>query len=228
MNSEITLLKQITDPSFKQKVLLKLTNVSGCVISLRDKFGRSLPLKIMKMDPMGKFYCKAAVELDLDFSYSETYTGHFSIDNEKYMFEAFPTIENHHVVVVMKRMYHMQNRQTMRYKVPDHVDMKLIIGSRNQEACILDCTVNDLNSLGCSITLPKPEQLPERNDIIDATLIVNHSESLQLQAIIKNVREVNNGHISLGLEFHHLLYAGEERLNSIIAELHGKTHLKSS
>lgn len=224
-SSEITLLKQVTDPAFKQKIFLQLVNTHG-IILLKDKFDRNLPLKVFSTEETTKLFCKGAVQMDLDFSYSETYTAHFMIDSEKYMFEAFPSFEDGHIAVSIKRIYHLQRRQTMRYKVPGDVSIKLTIGSRNEEPCLLDCTVSDLNTLGCSVFLS--ESALAVNDLIDATLIVNGETSLQLQGVIKNVRNHDNGQQIAGVEFHHLLYSGEEKLSSMISELHNKTHLKSS
>lgn len=225
--AEITVLKQITDFAFKQKVLMKLMNTDA-VLLLKDKYGRTLPLRILRFEDQTKFYCKSAVKLDLDFSYSENYTAHFMLDNERYMFEAVPQIKNGQIVLEMKRVFHLQNRQTVRYKVPAHANIKLVIGSLNEESCLLDCEVADLNSHGCSVIVNSPKTVLKSKDLIDATIINGQDGSLQLQGVIRNVRHHGPEQFAVGIEFHHMLYAGEDKLTSMIAELHQKTHLKSS
>lgn len=225
--AEITVLKQINDAAFKQKVLLKLINTNA-IVMLKDKYDRTLPLKIESLKEQTKFYCKGAVKLDFDFSYSETYTAHFMVDTEKYMFETTPQIENGHVVLYLKRIFHLQNRQTVRYKVPPQAQIKLLINALNENSCLLDCQVADLNSHGCSVILNSPQTVLQAKDLIDATLINGDEGSLQLQGIIRNVRPHGPEQFAVGVEFHHMLYASEDKLTSMISDLHQKTHLKSS
>lgn len=224
--SEITVLKQITDVAFKQKVLMKLLN-SEAIVLLKDKFDRHLPLKVTRAE-QEKFYCKGAVKLDIDFSYSETYTAHFTVDNEKYLIEAHPKMEDGQVVLNLKRVFHLQQRKTVRYKVPPHADIKLLVSSRNEQGCLVNCAITDLNSLGCSMVLNSPNSAFQPGDLIDATLINGNEGSLQLQAVVRNVRQHGPEQFALGVEFHHMLYSGEDKLTSMITELHQKTHLKSS
>lgn len=224
--SEITVLKQITDVAFKQKVLMKLLN-SEAIVLLKDKFDRHLPLKVTRAE-QEKFYCKGAVKLDIDFSYSETYTAHFTVDNEKYLIEAHPKMEDGQVVLNLKRVFHLQQRKTVRYKVPPHADIKLLVSSRNEQGCLVNCAITDLNSLGCSMVLNSPNSAFQSGDLIDATLINGNEGSLQLQAVVRNVRQHGPEQFALGVEFHHMLYSGEDKLTSMITELHQKTHLKSS
>lgn len=224
--SEITVLKQISDVSFKQKVLMKLLN-SEAIVLLKDKFDRHLPLKVVRQE-QDKFFCKGAVKMDLDFSYSETYTAHFSVENEKYLIEAFPKMEDGQIVLNLKRIFHLQQRKTVRYKVPSHSDIKLLISSQNEQGCLVTCAVTDLNSLGCSVILNSPQSTFQSGDLVDATLINGDEGSLQLQGIIRNVREHGPEQLAVGVEFHHLLYSSEDKLSSLISELHQKTHLKSS
>lgn len=224
--SEITVLKQVTDSSFKQKVLMKLLN-SEAIVLLKDKFDRHLPLKVTRHE-QDKFYCMGAVKVDLDFSYSETYTAHFSVENEKYLIEAFPKMEDGLIVLTLKRIFHLQQRKTVRYKVPPHSDIKLLISARNEEGCLVTCAITDLNSLGCSVILNTPQSVFKSGDLIDATLINGGEGSLQLQGIIRNVRQHGPEQFAVGVEFHHMLYCGEDKLTSMITELHQKSHLKSS
>lgn len=224
--SEITVLKQITDVAFKQKVLMKLLN-SEAVVLLKDKFDRHLPLKVTRAE-QNKFYCKGAVKLDLDFSHSETYTAHFKVDNEKYLIEAIPKMEAGQVVLNLKRVFHLQQRQTVRYKVPPSTEIKLLIGSHNEQGCLINCAVTDLNSLGCSLIVNSAKTAFQAGDLIDATLINGDEGSLQLQGIVRNVRQHGPEQFAVGVEFHHMLYSSEDKLTSMISELHSKTHLKSS
>lgn len=225
--AEITVLKQITDFAFKQKVLMKLMN-SDAVLLLKDKYDRTLPLKVLRLEEQNKFYCKGAVKLNLDFSYSENYTAHFMVDTEKYMFETTPQLEDGHVVLNLRRVFHLQNRQTVRYKVPADTYLKLVIGSLNEEVCLLDCSVSDLNSHGCSVIVNAPKTALQPKDLIDATLINGAEGSLQLQGVIRNVRPHGPEQFAVGIEFHHMLYSSEDKLVSMINELHQRTHLKSS
>lgn len=225
--AEITVLKQITDVAFKQKVLMKLIN-TNTILVLKDKYARTLPLKIVGSEEQDKFYCKGAVKLDLDFSYSETYTVHFMLDNEKYMFETNPHLKDGQIVLDVKRIFYLQNRQTVRYKVPDDVQLKLIISSLNEKMCLLDCAVVDINSHGCSILMNSSKIIPQSKDLIDAALVNGLEGSLQLQGVIRNVRPQGAEKFIVGVEFHHMLYFGEDKLTSMISELHQKAHLKSS
>lgn len=224
--SDITVLKQINDVAFKQKVFMKLLN-SEALILLKDKFDRHLPLKVTHAE-QEKFYCKGAVKLDLDFSYSETYTAQFTVDNEKYLMEAIPKMEDGQVVLTLKRVFHLQLRKTVRYKVPHNSQIKLLIGSHNEQSCLVNCDVTDLNSLGCSLVLNSAQTTFKAGDLIDATLINGNEGSLQLQAVIRNVRKHGPEQFAVGVEFHHMLYCGEDKLTSMISELHQKIHLKSS
>lgn len=224
--SEITVLKQINDVAFKQKVLMKLIN-SEAIVLLKDKFDRHLPLKVTRLE-QDKLHCKGAVKLDLDFSYSETYTAHFSVENEKYLIEANPKMEDGQVVLNLKRVFHLQQRKTVRYKVPHASDIKLLISSHNEQGCLVNCGVTDLNSLGCSVVLNSPKSAFQSGDLIDATLINGDEGSLQLQGVVRNVRQHGPEQFAIGVEFHHMLYCGEDKLTSMISELHSKTHLKSS
>lgn len=225
--AEITVLKQINDFAFKQKVLMRLMNANA-ILLLKDKYGRTLPLKVDRLEEQTKFYCTGAVKLDLDFSYSENYTAHFMIDTEKYMFETTPHIENGHVVLSIVRIFHLQNRQTVRYKVPHDAQLKLVIGALNEVSCLLDCSVADLNSHGCSVIVNAPKTQLQAQDLIDATLINGSEGSIHLQGIIRNVRPHGPEQFAVGIEFHHMLYCGEDKLTSMISELHQRTHLKSS
>lgn len=222
--AEITILKQVTDTGFKQRILTKLLETHGIVI-LKDKFGRKLPLKAVSIHDT-KITCAAAVKMDLDFSYSENYTAHIALDHEKFMFEVAPTTKNGLVVLTIYRIFHLQRRQTMRYRVPQDASMKLVINSINSTPCTLECPVTDINSLGCSINLSTTMQL-NTNDLIDATISTYGEEPVQLQGVIRNVRPQGNGNVA-GIEFHHLMYAGEERLTAMVAALHSKVHLKAS
>ncbi|AZZ37918.1 hypothetical protein CIK05_14280 [Bdellovibrio sp. qaytius] len=222
--SEITVLKPVTDAAFKQKVLMKLLNTDAIVL-LKDKFDRHLPLKVVRAE-QDKFYCKGAVKMDLDFSPSGHYTAHFKVDNEKFLIEANPSMENGQVVLSLKRIFHLQQRKTVRYKVPPRTDIKLIINSHNEESCVIKTSVTDLNSLGCSVIVNKTSL--RAGDLIDATLINDGNEPLQLQGIIRNIRPHGPEQFAMGVEFHHLLYCGEDKLTSMIAELHSTAHLKSS
>lgn len=224
--SEITVLKQITDVAFKQKVLMKLLN-SEALVLLKDKFDRHLPLKVTRHE-QDKFFCKGAVKLDLDFSYSETYTAHFTVENEKYLIEAFPKMEDGQVVLNLKRVYHLQLRKTVRYKVPQDSEIKLLISAHNELGCLVNCAVTDLNSMGCSVVQNAAHTVFKAGDLIDATLINGGEGSLQLQGVIRNVRQHGPEQFAVGIEFHHMLYSGEDKLTSMISELHQKSHLKSS
>lgn len=225
--AEITVLKQITDFGFKQKVLMKLVNTDA-VLLLKDKFGRTLPLRISRFEDQAKFYCKGAVKMDIDFTYSESYTAHFMVDNEKYMFETSPQTENGHIVLELKRIFHLQNRQTVRYKVPTDAQLKLVISSLNEESCLLDCAVADLNSHGCSVIVNAPQTALKAKDLLDATLINGQEGFVQLQGVIRNVRSHGPEQFAVGIEFHHMVHTAEDKLTSMISELHQRTHLKSS
>ncbi|MES2802085.1 MAG: PilZ domain-containing protein [Bdellovibrionota bacterium] len=224
--SEIAVLKQINDVAFKQKVLIKFLN-SEAIILLKDKFDRHLPLKAIRLE-QHTLYCKGAVKLNLDFSYSETYTAHFKVDNEKYLIETTPKVENGQVVLDIKRVYHLQLRKTVRYKVPHNTEIKLLIGSHNEQSCLVHSAVTDLNSLGCSVVLNSTTTTFQAGDLIDAVLINGTESSVQLQGIIRNVRQHGPEQSAVGVEFHHMLYCAEDKLISMISELHSKTHLKSS
>lgn len=222
--SEITVLKQITDAAFKQKVLMKLLN-SDSIVLLKDKFDRHLPLKVVRAE-QDKFYCKGAVKMDMDFSHSGHYTVHFKVENEKFLIEATPSLEAGQVVLNLKRIFHLQQRKTVRYKVPATSHISLTIGSYNEEACLITCAVTDLNTLGCSVITPKT--LLQAGDLIDATLVNNAEGAIQLQGIVRNVRPQGPEQYAVGIEFHHMLYHGEDKLTSMISELHSAAHLKSS
>lgn len=224
--SEITVLKQVTDAAFKKKVLMKLLNTEAIVL-LKDKFDRHLPLKVTRFE-QEKLFCTGAVKLDLDFSYSETYTAHFNLDGEKYLMEALPKMEDGQVVLNLKRVFHLQLRKTVRYKVPHDTQIKLLVGAHNEHSCLVDCAVTDLNSLGCSVIVNSAQTAFKAGDLIDATLINGGEGSVQLQGIVRNVRPNGPEQFAVGVEFHHMLYCGEDKLTSMIAELHQKTHLKSS
>lgn len=226
--SEITVLKQINDATYKQKVLNQFLN-SDAIVLLKDQFDRNLPLKVTRFESAkdgDKFYCKGAVKMEFDFSFSDHYTVHFKVDNEKYLIEAFPHMEDMQVVLHLKRVFHLQQRKTVRYKVPQNTEIKLLIGSANEESCLITCAVTDLNSLGCSVITAKSQL--KVGDIIDATLVNDGNESFQVQGIIRNVRPHGPEKFAIGLEFHHMYYCGEDRLTSMISELHKKSHLKSA
>ena len=222
--SEITVLKQINDVAFKQKVLMKLLN-SDAIVLLKDKFDRHLPLKVVRFE-QDKFFCKGAVKINLDFSHSGHYTVHFKVDNEKFLVEAAPQLEDNQVVLYLKRIFHLQQRKTVRYKVPPTNDISLTIGSYNEEACLISCAVTDLNTLGCSVIATKTPL--QTGDLIDATLVNDNDGSFQLQGIVRNVRPHGPEQFAIGIEFHHMLYQSEDKLSSLIAELHKTAHLKSS
>lgn len=225
--TEITVLKQITDASVKQKALMKLMN-SDTILLLKDKYHRTLPLKIKSFEEPGLFFCRGAVKLNFDFSHSETFTAHFQLDTEKYMFETKPVVKDGQIVLDLKRLFHLQSRQMARYKVPDNVHLKFLISALNEESCLLDCAVSDLNSHGCSLVVSSPKIALRQKDLIDATLINGDEGSIQLQGIIRNVRPHGTDQFAVGIEFHHMLYSGEDKLTSMITELHQKAHLKSS
>ena len=224
--AEITLLKQITDSSIKQKAIMKLMN-SDTILILKDKYHRTLPLRIKRFES-GMFYCKGAVKSVFDFSYSESFTAHFTLDTEKYMFETAPQLQDGHIVLDFRRLFQLQNRQMVRYKVPENSNIKLVISSLNEEPCLLDSWVSDLNSHGCSLVVNSPKIALRANDLVDATLINGQEGSIQLQGIIRNVRPYGTDQVAVGIEFHHMMYSGEEKLTSMISELHQKAHLKSS
>lgn len=225
--SEITVLKQITDSSTKHKTLMKLINADE-VLLLKDKFHRTMPLRVKKFENSELLYCKGAIKSEFDFSHSETYTAHFQIESEKYMFEATPSMHEGYIVLNLKRLYYLQNRKMVRYKVPTDVTLKLVINSINEESCLLDCSVTDLNSMGCSLVVKSANVTLDPKDIVDATLIQSGEDSIQIQGVVRNVRPMQNEQIALGLEFHHMIYSAEDRLTSMISDLHHKSHLKSS
>lgn len=224
--AEITILKQVTDSVFKQKALMKLLN-SDTVLLLKDKFQRTLPLRIKRFEEP-HFFCKAAVPLNIDFSYSESFTAHFTLDTEKFMFETEPKIENGFVVLSLKRIFHLQSRQMARYKVPEDAGLKLVINSLNEEPCLLDCIMTDINSHGCSLIITSPKIALRAKDLVDATIINGNEGSMRVQGVIRNVRPHGADLFAAGVEFHHLMYSAENQLTTMIQELHQKSHLKSS
>ena len=223
--SEITVLKQVEEGTFKQRVLTKLLN-SESVLLLKDKFDRHLPLKVIRQDG-DKFICKGAVKMQFDFSHSGHYTAHFKLESEKYLLEAIPHMEGSQVVLTLKRVFHLQARKTVRYKVPQDTHINLTINSYNEEACLITCGVTDLNSLGCSIISETQPHL-RVNDLIDCTLVNMGHEAFNLQGIVRNVRPHGPEQFAVGIEFHHMLYCAEDKLISMIAELHKTSHLKAS
>lgn len=224
--AQITVLKQIIDSPLKQKVIMKLMN-SVPILTLKDKYHRSLPLRVEHFKD-DLFYCKGAVKVAFDFSYSESFLAHFTIGTEQYMFETAPQLLDGYIVLNLSRIFHLQSRQTVRYKVPENSNIKLIISSVNEEPCLIDSWVSDLNSYGCSFIVNSPNVALLAKDLIDATLINGEEGLIQIQGVIRNVRPIGESQVAVGVEFHHMLYSGEEKLASMMSELHQKAHLKSS
>jgi len=217
MSEALVVFKAIHKDAEKQTLLQRLL-ASQQLISLRDKFERSITLKPLSINSNMQIKCRPPEEF-MNTQDGDAFTASFQLGNDRYMFETHPVVGENFVTLTVLNLFHLQKRRNYRYVLPQDYSAEFVINYLNQIACAHTCRLLDLSTEGCAVEISMADANLRLEDILQAEIFLGDREPILVQGVIKNIREKDELNLILGVEFNHMANASESKIVHSLTEL---------
>lgn len=218
MGEPLVIFKAVSDETQKQMLLQKFLS-SNEPIYLRDSSDNSIALKPVSFSSSWQLKCQPLENTDLITPAGTIFIANFALNDDKYIFETRPVVENNHVTLPVLNLFYLQRRRNFRYVLPEDYSAEFVVSSLNQVACSQACRLLDLSTEGCAVRIPQAQANFNREDIISAEIILGHQNPISVQGTIKNIRIKDETYFVLGIEFDHVANSSEEKIIRCLTDL---------
>ncbi|WP_374000465.1 PilZ domain-containing protein [Bdellovibrio bacteriovorus] len=227
MSEALVIFKAIHDEAKKHELLQQLLN-SQELISLRDKYDRTIVLKPMGTNDKLQIKCHPPETTAMNTQDSATFTAHFSLKGEKYLFETHPVVNEHNITLTVLNLFHLQRRKNYRYVIPADYSAEFVVTYLNQVVCSHTCRLLDLSTEGCAVEIAQTAASLHLEDMVQAEIFLGDREPILVQGLIKNIRIKDDDFLTLGVEFNHLANASEDRIVSSLTDMQRELYLRKA
>ncbi|WP_413943128.1 PilZ domain-containing protein [Bdellovibrio sp. HCB-162] len=224
MSEALVIFKAINKESDKQTILQKVL-ANQETIYLRDKFDRSVALKPLSINSNMQLKCRPPEE-SMNTQEGDTFTATFNVGSERYLFETHPVVGENHVTLTVLNLFHLQRRRNYRYVLPTDYSAELVINYLNQVVCAYTCRLLDLSTEGCAVEISMAEANFKLDDLVQAEVFLGDREPILVQGMIKNIREKDDLHLVLGVEFNHMANASEGKIVASLTDLQREIYFR--
>lgn len=231
MSKPLVIFKVIHDETQKQMLLQKVLSANETLF-LRDKLDNNFPLKPIGVNSNSQLKCQFMDEFitasNLKIQTGDTFTASFALNDEKYIFEARPVVQNNYITLTILNLFHLQRRRNFRYVLPTDYSAKFILNSLNEAACSLNGLLLDLSTEGCAVKIPQEETSLSLEDIVSAKIFLGDRNPISIQGTIKNIRVKDETSFVLGIEFNHVASTSEEKIVNCLTDLQREIYLRKA
>lgn len=161
------------------------------------------------------------------FSQSESFRFCFDLNDDDFMFEAKVRIENNNVVLFPKEdLLIVQKRKEFRINLPADYPAHLEILSASNIRCSFRGHIHNITNFGCRAAFAKESIHLKNGQVIVGNVKIGSQDSIQLAAIIKGV-QADSKQTFISLEFNHIVYNSEDKLNTALIMMQRELFKKS-
>lgn len=225
MSEALIVFKAIHKDADKQTILQKVLANQETIV-LRDKFDRNISLKPVSINSNMQLKCRPPEETSMNTQDGDTFTASFSIGNERYLFETHPVVGENHVTLTVLNLFHLQRRRNYRYVLPEDYSAEFVINYLNQVVCAHTCRLLDLSTEGCAVEISLAEANLKLEDLVQAEIFLGDRDPILVQGVIKNIREKDDLHLILGVEFNHMANASEGKIVHSLTDLQREIYFR--
>ncbi|MGZ3770472.1 MAG: PilZ domain-containing protein [Bdellovibrio sp.] len=215
----------VLDDSKKQMLLQKILSSNGQMY-FKDKSERSIAIKPISLN--SNLQIKCLLPPASSVSEEKMMNISFSLDEEKYMFEASPVVAKSHITLTVLNFFHLQRRRNYRYVLPKNYSAELVINSLNKEDCSCRCKLLDLSNEGCAAQIRQENVDFNVDDKFSAEILLGERTPVAVQGVIKNIRVQNENLLVLGISFNYLGNSSEEKIIHYLTDLQREVYLKKA
>lgn len=227
MSEALVVFKAVTKDSEKQVILQKILAQQE-LVSLRDKFDRTITLKPISINSNSQLKCHPPEENMMNTQEGDTFMASFTLGNEKYIFETHPVVNENYITLTVMHLFHLQKRRNYRYVLPENYSAEFVINYLNQTTCALNCRLLDLSTEGCAVEIHVADANLHLDDMVQAEVFIGDREPILVQGAIKNIREKSDTHLILGVEFNHMANASEGKIIESITDLQREVYFRKA
>lgn len=227
MSEALIIFKAINSDQDKQFLLQKLMS-SQEKVTLKDKFERSITMKVLSVNSQGHLKCHPPEETQMNFGESAMFSASFTLGGEKYLFETKPWVNETFISLPVTHLYHLQRRRNFRYVLPQDYSAEFVINYLNQTICSHPCRLLDLSTEGCAVEISHEEANLKLEDLVQAEIFLGDRDPILVQGVIKNIRSRGVSHLVLGVEFNHLANPSEDKIINSLTDLQRELYFRKA